>query len=151
MKHLILYSILFIIMLASCNNNNLSKQFIENFNNDTDLEICLIIPEVGCGDCIAGGVYFLTQNKDKFNNSQRKNKVIFTAITTMKMLKRGLGNISLDSLYHEIDSDCNFLLPEPDGLYPVALYLKDGKITDIDIQSPENEIFHKLKRHLNQQ
>jgi len=142
MRYLLVLCIVSVCILGSCSNHHI-EQFAD-IEFDKDLEICLVIPEVGCGDCIAGGVYFLNENKDKFRCGQTKNKVVFTAITTLKMLKRGLGEVSLDSIYHEIDTDCNYLLPEPDGLYPVVLYLSSGKIYDIDVQSPDNNIFYKL-------
>lgn len=61
------------------------------------------------------------------------------------MLKRALKGIEIDSLYHEIDCSDNYLLPEPDGLYPMIIYLKKGKIINMDIQSPSNPIsYNKL-------
>lgn len=131
---IIILSLLF--MASSCRSDrNLD---FKDCDFDTDNEICLILPEVGCGDCIAGGVAFLLNHKEKFSSHQKRNKIIFTAISSVKMLKRALDDTDLDSLNCEIDTANRFLLPPPDGLYPIVVYLKEGKIKKIDIQNPNN-------------
>ncbi len=136
--------LLFSFVLESCEGTNrlvhTANQLIKENHIilEKDLSVCLIIPEVGCGECIAGGVYFLIENQDKFKNTQKYNKVIFTAITSKKMLRRTLQIDSIESLYHELDTLNRYLLPEELGIYPVVLYLKQGKIIAVDIQSPDN-------------
>lgn len=117
-----------------------------HFGDNT--EICLILPEVGCGDCIAGGLRFLFENQEAFNNNQNRNKVIFTAISSKKMLYRALSDIDICNLYCEIDTLNQFLLPSPDGFYPIVVYLTKGQIHKIDIQNPYNDVLPLLKTKL---
>lgn len=126
-----------LVVVSSCTRYTTTDLF-KNCDFGSNTEVCLILPEVGCGDCIAGGLSFLMKNKDKFSKDQSKNKVIFTALTSIKMLKRELGDIDIKSLNCEIDSVNRFLLSPPDGLYPVIVYLKEGEIQNIDIQNPQN-------------
>lgn len=136
--------LLFSFVLESCERTNklvhTATQLIKENHIilEKDLSVCLIIPEAGCGDCIAGGVHFLIDNQDKFKNTQKYNKVIFTAVTSKKMLLRTLQIDSIESLYHEIDTLNHYLLPGELGIYPVVLYLKQGKIVAADVQSPDN-------------
>lgn len=136
--------LLFSFVLESCEGTDklvhAANQLIKENHIvlEKDLSVCLIIPEVGCGDCIAGGVSFLIENQDKFKNTQKQNKVVFTAITSKKMLRRTLQIDSIESLYSELDTLNQYLLPEESGIYPVVLYLKQGKVIAADIQSPDN-------------
>lgn len=142
--------LLLTLLGVACKKNDsatLLKAAGVKFNDE--VKVCLIMPEVGCSGCIAGGVYFLLENRDLFSKKQQENKVVFTAITSMKMLRRNLENIDIDSLNCEIDTVNRYLLPEPEGLYPIIIYLNNGEIEEIDIQSPENvSIFHKLSKRL---
>ena len=148
--------LVFSFILESCEGTNKLVHIVNQYVKENhiifekDLSVCLIIPEVGCGDCIAGGVYFLIDNQDKFKNTQKHNKVIFTAITSKKMLRRTLQIDSIESFYHEIDTLNRYLLPEELGIYPVVLYLKQGKIIEADIQSPDNAgTLQRLRDRLN--
>lgn len=150
----ILIVILFLCLFigTACSTRTKGDKFVTSgVMFDTEERVCLIIPEVGCGSCIAGGVVFLSENRHKFSRDQHRNKVVFTAITSMKMLRRSLNGINIDSLNCEIDSTNKYLLPEPDGLYPIALYIDNGEIKELDIQSPNNvNIYDKLYNKLNE-
>lgn len=134
------------VMLMSCLTQG-NQQF-KNCHFDENIETCLILPEVGCGDCIAGGLMFLSENQEAFNNNQNRNKVIFTAVTSKKMLDRALSDIDICNLYCEIDTLNIYLLPSPDGLYPIVVYLTKGRIQKIDIQNPYNDALALLKTKL---
>lgn len=136
------------VMLMSCQTQG-NQQF-KNCHFDENIETCLILPEVGCGDCIAGGVLFLSENQEAFKKNQNHNKVIFTAVTSKKMLDRGLSDIDICELYCEIDTLNQYLLPPPDGLYPIVLYLSKGQIQKIDIQNPYNDALSLLKSKLHE-
>lgn len=135
-------------MFESCLTQG-NQQF-EGCHFDENIETCLILPEVGCGDCIAGGLTFLSENQEAFKNNQNRNKVIFTAITSKKMLDRALSDIDICKLYCEIDTLNQYLLPSPDGLYPIVLYLTKGQIQKIDIQDPYNDALSLLKSKLHE-
>lgn len=67
------------------------------------------------------------------------------------MLIRTLQIDSIDSLYHELDTLNHYLLPEKLSIYPIVLYLKQGKVLSVDIQSPDNpETLQRLQNYLNE-
>lgn len=115
------------------------------FNKET--EICLVLPEIGCGGCIAGGVTFLIENKDKFAPNQKRNIVVFTAINSKKILYRTIGIKSPDELNCIMDSGNKYLTDDRMKLYPMLLRLRDGKIVDVSFQSPMNktDIFQEIE------
>ena len=56
-----------LISLHSCSDSDTtaikSLYKTRGISFDTDIENCIILPEVGCGGCIAGGVYYILDNK----------------------------------------------------------------------------------------
>lgn len=114
---------------------------------DKETEICLVLPEIGCGGCIAGGVTFLTENKDKFAPNQKRNIVVFTAINSKKILYRTIDIKSPDELNCIVDSGNKYLTDDRMKLYPMLLKLKDSKIIDVSFQSPQNktDIFQEIE------
>lgn len=59
------YIFVFQLLLCSCTNinDNVTKKVQSLYNSrgivfDKNLKTCLILPEVGCGGCIDGAVYF---------------------------------------------------------------------------------------------
>lgn len=101
-----------------------------------ELELCLILPEVGCDGCIAGGVYFLLNNKEKFSSNQNKNMVVFTAVQSRKMLYRSLDVTSLDGYNCILDQQNDYLVKGNNEIYPLVLHLEEGRIVKAEYQSP---------------
>ncbi len=114
---------------------------------DKEIETCLVLPEVGCGGCIAGGVNFLLDNKEKFSSKQKKNIVMLTAIHSKKLLYRNLEINSPDELNCIIDSGNKYLVKGHNKLYPMVLKLDNGNIESVEFQSPEtdHDVFESLK------
>lgn len=108
---------------------------------DTGLDYCVIIPEVGCEGCIAGGVGFIQNHKDIFSNVQSNNIVVFTSINSKKLLYRNLGFDNpkdIEVLNYVIDDDNKYRIDSPMSKYPVLLRLKEGRIVEVEYQTPDN-------------
>ncbi len=143
------------ILLFSCKEKDKSTKEVEAFysyNNihfDKELKICVILPEVGCGGCIASGVSFFQENKDYFSRNQNKNRIIFTAIHSKKMLYRTLGVNSLNEYNCFLDETNKFLVKGNNSIYPLILYLENGYIVKAEYQSPySKDLFSELKSRL---
>lgn len=112
-----------------------------------NLKLCIILPEVGCGGCIASGVDFFQRNKEKFQSTQEQNMIIFTSITSMKLLYRNLGIDSLNGYYSYLDKDNKYLVKGDNSIYPLILHLRLGQIVKAEYQSPySGDILGKLEK-----
>ena len=137
-----LFLMVFILLLASCAKEDaVTREVIaqyakENIVFDPELEVCIVLPEVGCGGCIAGGVYFFQENKKKFAKEQHNNRIVFTAIQSKKMLYRMLEVQSLDEYNSVVDWENKFLVDGNNAIYPLILHLKQGKIVKAEYQTP---------------
>lgn len=141
-----------LIILNSCVNKDESLQHVvdcyqkKNISFNEELEVCLVLPEVGCGGCIASGVFFFKENKEAFLNGQKKYLIIFTAIKSKKMLFRSLGVSSLEPYNCILDENNDYLVEGNNSIYPLVLYLKKGSIYKVEYQSPDSgDVFGKLK------
>ena len=114
---------------------------------DPDVENCIVLPEVGCSGCIAGGVYFILQHKDSFSPTQKKNLVIFTAINSRKVLFRDMEIKSENEMNCILDTLNQYLTDGDNKIYPLILKLDNGKIVQAHYQSPEatEDFFEKIK------
>lgn len=92
----------------------------------------------------------MKENLDKFSDEQKSNKVIFTAVNSPKMLLRTLEMESLDILYCELDTLNQYLLPNELCIYPIVVYLDQGEITSVAVQSPASpNTLQQLEEKLN--
>lgn len=107
-----------------------------NISFDKELEACLIIPEVGCGGCIDGSIYFLKENLSHFLKEQNKNMFVLTSINSPKMFLRTLGEKNLDKYNCLWDNDNKYLISGNKSIYPLLLYLEEGDIVDAKFQTP---------------
>lgn len=137
------FVLLIIISLQSCSykaNNELRliKQCFESrdISFDKELETCLIIPEVGCGGCIDGSIYFLKENLSHFLKGQNKNMFILTSVNSKKIFLRTLGENNLDKYNCIWDNDNKYLISGNNSIYPLLLYLEEGEIIDAKFQTP---------------
>lgn len=129
-------------LLLSCSDNDTTdiiKLYRERgISFDTNIENCIILPEVGCSGCIAGGVFFILEHKDSFNPNQKKNLVIFTAINSKKVLFRDLEIKSTNDLNCIIDTLNDYLPIGDKKIYPLILKINQGEIIQAKYQSPES-------------
>ena len=61
---------------------------------------------------------------------------VLTAVTSPKMALRSLNEVSLEQYYCIWDSTNLYLSEGNNAIYPLLLYLKDGKIMKAQYQSP---------------
>lgn len=113
-----------------------------------EAKTCVIIPEGGCDGCIAAGMSFIQENKSSFSCTQRNNIVAFTRIHSMKLLKRQLGDATIESMNSIVDTMGVFLIDTREGIYPIILYLDSGSVKSVDVASPKTDAFEQLKRKL---
>lgn len=72
---------------------------------------------------------------------------VLTAVTSPKMALRTLNEVSLEQYYCVWDSTNHYLSEGNDAIYPLILYLEDGKIVKAQYQSPFTEdIFGTLEK-----
>ena len=131
------------LLLCACTNidDNVTREVRTLYDSrgivfDKNLETCVVLPEVGCGGCIDGAVYFLNKNKEFYRKEQRYNMFVLTAVTSPKMALRSLNEVSLEQYYCIWDSTNLYLSEGNNAIYPLLLYLKDGKIMKAQYQSP---------------
>ena len=115
---------------------------------DKTVKHCIIIPEGGCGECIASGISFVINHKEKFSLHQKENMVIFTNIGSLKLLKRAVGNDVFKSLNCIVDTTNVYLIRGEDEIYPMVIYLDKGKPTKVEFQSPEEDGLDNLEKDL---
>lgn len=152
-KVLLILVIMF-LLTNGCNSDQNSTENISILYSDRGIifdretEYCIVLPEVGCGGCIAGGVRFIANNRDKFSKNQNKYLVVFTAINSRKLLYRNMGFDIENELNCLIDSTDLYKVNTNMKFYPMLIKLKEGKITDIAFQHPKTEydIFQALSK-----
>lgn len=144
----------FLLLFCACThtNNHVTAEVRNLYESrgivfDNDLKTCLILPEVGCGGCIDGAVYFLNENKEYYKKSQRHNMFVLTAVTSPKMALRTLNEVSLEQYYCVWDSTNHYLSEGNNAIYPLLLYLDNGKIVKAQYQSPfAEDVFETLEK-----
>lgn len=142
---------LIMILMTQCVNpdkttQNVKKYFNNKITFDSNLQRCLILPGVGCGGCIAGGVSFFMQNDMFFSKEQNINLVVFTAIDSKKILSRNIDFKDLTQYNCIIDVDNNYLVQGNNAIYPLILYLSKGQITKAVYQTPNSSnVLNELK------
>ena len=144
---------LFIIALLSCQSNDLTKSAQIHFEEKRivfpkELKHCIIIPGGGCPGCIAAGMDYILNNENAFSDSQQDNMVVFTKINSVKLLKRNLKGKRFEDFNAIIDSKNLYALSTKESLYPIILYLKNGRIVLADVQSPYSDALEKLSNEI---
>lgn len=121
-----------IILLLSCTNTNISQEF-KDLPQET--KTLVIIPGVGCDACIADGLWTISMHKQYFLEAQKEVLVVFTSIQSKKMLNRILVDFNISDINMYVDIDNEYVIPEY-SKYPVVCYIKNGKISKYEVQSP---------------
>ena len=152
MKHI--YKILLIFLFCGCaspdkisDTEKLQRLCSDrNITFDDSTEFCIVLPEVGCTGCISGTLYSILENKSSFSSMQKKNLIVFTAVNSRKMLLRNMQVDSIGELNCIVDMENKYLLDTNDKIYPIIMTVREGKITEAMIQSPDNpeDAFSKL-------
>ena len=91
---------------------------------------------------------FVRNNRAAFSNAQRSNVVVFTRIHSMKLLRRQLGDVAVESLNSIVDTMGIYSVDSKEGVYPIVLYLDDGNVKSVDVASPQTDAFVKLGKEL---
>lgn len=155
MKHFI--PLISCLLVISCSGKPdmtaLAKEYFdkENVMFNPQWTCCYIIPGGGCSGCIASGIHFLLENKEDFSHDQKKNVVVFTSVLSIKLLKRSLNDAKIDDFNFVIDTANVYTVDFKEHIYPLIVYLENGKIIHVDQQSPETNALTKLVEHLNKQ
>lgn len=141
------------LSVCSCMTKQQECDLVDVFQNKQnsypkEARVCVIIPEGGCGGCIAAGMSFVRDNKAVFSNAQRSNVVVFTRIHSMKLLRRQLGDVAVESLNSIVDTMGIYSVDSKEGVYPIILYLDDGNVKSVDVASPQTDAFVKLGKKL---
>ena len=149
------YIIILHLLFFSCTDIDNVTEEVKTFYEskgvvfDENLETCLVLPEVGCGGCIDGAVYFLNENKKHYKINQSRNMFVLTAVTSPKMALRTLNETSLDQYYCVWDSTNHYLVKGDNSIYPLVLYLNKGRIVKARYQSPFTEdVFGTLEKYI---
>lgn len=134
--------LLLLCLIACVNKHEASDKLKELYSSrnivfDKDTEFCIVLPEVGCSGCISGCVYKILKYKKQFDNTQKKNLIVFTSINSMKMLRRNMEVDNLSEFNCIIDSLGMYLPEGNENIYPLFIRLKDGEISDAITQSPD--------------
>lgn len=122
-----------------CNKKNYMESFDFQLRSDftekqlEKIDFVIIIPNEGCGGCITYAEEFYSLNKDKNNMI-----FIFTNIISMKDLKY---KIIVNTNTTFLDTENRYLsaYPKDKQIYPCILKIKNGKIYQINFQTPTEE------------
>lgn len=145
--------LIFGVLISGCTGNRSLHEHINDIYTDRgvvispDVEVCIVIPEVGCSGCIAGGMYHVISNRERYSVNQQKFIVVFTGINSMKMLRRDLEPISIKDLNCIVDTTNLYLLDDNTGIYPMILKCDNGKVIEAQVQSPDSptDVFMELE------
>lgn len=147
-------SVILLNLLGSCvPTDDLKKRTILSYSKNNiefppTLTHCLIIPGGGCAGCVASGMNFVVSNDSCFSRNQHENMVIFTNINSLKLLKRNLGSHDIEDFFHIIDFDNIYSVDGSERIYPIILYLNNGNIESVEVQSPYSNALEKLKKDI---
>lgn len=153
-KKFLFFLLLSMVMVSCRGNNETTKEIVEYYEKkgitfDKEVECCVILPEVGCEGCIAAGVQLFLDNKESFLKTQKKNRIVFTMVNSLKMLLRTLELSSLEDFNCYLDLKNDYSVVGENSIYPLILHLKDGKITKAEFQSPySNDVIGQLYEEL---
>jgi len=96
----------------------------------------VIIPNQGCEGCISTAEDFVKRHY----TSAQDVKYIFTRAQSLKLLRIKLGTEVMSSSKVLVDSGNVIRYPEKEkDIYPMIVTMKDGEITGIKYQSPEED------------
>ncbi|HEY1167160.1 MAG TPA: hypothetical protein VGE90_18425 [Chitinophaga sp.] len=96
----------------------------------------VIIPNQGCEGCISTAEDFVKRHYTSAQNV----KYIFTRAQSLKLLRIKLGAEVMSSSKVLVDSGNVIRYPEKEkDIYPMIVTMKDGEITEVKYQSPEED------------
>ena len=139
------------VLTIACQTADKSKgieQILVNITGKESIEkshAIVVIPNAGCNGCISNTEYYMTKNiADK--------SIIFiaTGSSSRKILRMRFGVKILNQPNFYIDS-LNTLQQEGAGLknmYPAIIFIRNGRVEQIEEVSPENDGLKKLNEYL---
>lgn len=157
MKNFYIIAISCVLTLSGCYKNPDVTEEVKNyFQNERidfneNIESCYIIPGGGCPGCITSGIYFLLANKEYFVKEQEKNVIVFTSISSQKLLRRSLKEVDIHDLNVIIDTANIYTVNLKEKIYPLVIYLNKGNILKVEEQSPETDALHRFEEFLKKQ
>lgn len=96
----------------------------------------VIIPNQGCEGCISTAEDFVKRHYTEAGNV----KYIFTRARSLKLLRIKLGSEVMNSDRVLVDSGNVIRYPEKGkDIYPMIVTMKDGKVTGVAYQRPEED------------
>lgn len=139
------FFIFFLLGIMACRHDTefsdgLKKLYAErDISFDKETEFCIVLPEAGCSGCISGCIYQILTNKALFENTQKKNLIVFTSINSKKMLRRNMQVDNIEEFNCVIDSLDAYLTEGNDRIYPLFIKLENGEIVDAVVQNPNTD------------
>ncbi|WP_298063640.1 hypothetical protein [uncultured Rikenella sp.] len=131
-------------MMQACRSNHIEKfnavihKTVASSVDLSKLEYIVIIPNEGCGGCITYAEEFYKRNRDR-----EDIHFVFTRIMSRKILKQKVS-INPENTYLD---EANIFLeayPVDRNIYPCILRLREGSVTEIHYQSPQEDGFAML-------
>lgn len=127
--------------VVSYNSNNSICNYYDSLINEcftgvdkAELKYIIIIPNQGCGGCI-------TYAEDFYLNNKCRNDMffVFTNIVSLKVLYLDI-KIRTENTLLDINNKFIEILPNDKIIYPIVLFIDNGKVKKIEFQSPDNNI-----------
>ena len=144
-----LYFLILSFVLICCNNDthfDFIEKAIKSQNQTYDFKNhVIIIPNAGCLGCITVAEDFAKKHAGE------DFYIIFTNISSLKLLKTKLGDVST---YPNIiyDTENIFFSFYDESIYPCIVYIEEGEVNKIEYQSVEfPDTFNKFETFLTDQ
>lgn len=127
--------------VVSYYSNNSIYNYYDSIINESftdvdkaELKHIIIIPNQGCGGCI-------TYAEDFYSNNKCRNDIffVFTNIVSLKVLFLDI-EIRTENTLLDINNKFIEILPNDKIIYPIVLFIDNGKVKKIEFQSPDNNI-----------
>jgi hypothetical protein len=142
----------FAVMISSCHKS--SEKVERDFLNSTIAQIdanhkyqwIVILPGLGCHGCIQEAEFFMQQYV-----TDRRILFVLTKISSLKILQQKTEVRINEHPNILVDRDNQFDIPTDNRIYPLVVYMKNGKMDNYSFQSPGNAAFHVLENIITSQ
>jgi len=132
-----------LVLILGCNNSgnkyyeDISK-LLENSSNKNiivdSIKYVLIIPNAGCDSCINEAETLLIDYKDKLTSLT----FVLTTFDIEKSIYLKYGYDIKQNKNIIIDKNNHFISNGFNSIYPMILFVENGKLKKVELQSPEN-------------
>ena len=136
---------LYLISSIACENQSQNDNSIY-YKLDPSIEqrkAIVVIPNQGCAGCISEAENYVIENASKHEDVV----FVFTQIQSMKLLRVKLGSEILKQKNVIFDSENSIKYPDENKIiYPMVIFVNQGKIKKITYQSPSEEALKELSK-----